>query len=238
MTISINILQSQVMAALGGFLASVLPANVLVILGQTNRVPQPAGTDFVEMTPLTQERLAGNVDNLVNPSFFTGSITGTTLTITNVVTGSLAVGTYITGPNVLAGTQITALGSGTGGVGTYTVNSTQTAPSGPIQAATLTYQQYTQVVWQIDVHGPNSGDNAQIITTLRRDQYACSIFEAAGLDMDPLFASEPRQTPFIDGEQQYENRWSIDLTMEVNPIVSSTIQNAIGVGPVNLYFQL
>jgi hypothetical protein len=59
----------------------------------------------------------------------TGSIAGTTLTVSAVTSGALAVGQPITGTGVTAGTVITALGTGTGGVGTYTVNNTQTVAS-------------------------------------------------------------------------------------------------------------
>lgn len=66
----------------------------------------------------------------------TGSISTTTLTVTAVATGSapLAVGQTISGANVVPGTIITALGTGTGGTGTYTVNVSQTAASGTITA--------------------------------------------------------------------------------------------------------
>ena len=60
---------------------------------------------------------------------FTGSISGTTLTVTAVIAGSLAVGDAITGANVTALSAITAFGTGTGGVGTYTVNNASTAGS-------------------------------------------------------------------------------------------------------------
>jgi hypothetical protein len=59
----------------------------------------------------------------------TGSISSTTLTVTAVTSGALAVGQIITGTNVLAGTRITALGTGTGGTGTYTVSQDQTVAS-------------------------------------------------------------------------------------------------------------
>ncbi len=54
------------------------------------------------------------------------SISGSTLTIGGTITGSFAVGDIITGTNVALGTTITALGTGTGGAGTYTVNIAQT----------------------------------------------------------------------------------------------------------------
>lgn len=59
----------------------------------------------------------------------TGSIAGTTLTVTAVGSGTLAVGQPISGSGVTAGTYITALGTGTGGVGTYTVSASQTVAS-------------------------------------------------------------------------------------------------------------
>ena len=65
-------------------------------------------------------------------SVFTGSISGTTLTVTGTPTGTIAVGQYLSGANVTAGTYITALGTGTGGAGTYTVSTSQTAASATI----------------------------------------------------------------------------------------------------------
>lgn len=62
----------------------------------------------------------------------TGSIAGTVLTVTAVGSGSLYVGQELTGPNVLPGTYITSLGTGTGGTGTYNVNLSQTAASGTV----------------------------------------------------------------------------------------------------------
>lgn len=55
-----------------------------------------------------------------------GSISGTTLSISTVSTGSLYVGATITGTGVTSGTRITAFGTGTGGAGTYTVTPSQT----------------------------------------------------------------------------------------------------------------
>ena len=59
-----------------------------------------------------------------------GWISGTTLTVVAVTSGTLAVGQWITGfdanGGISVGTTITAFGSGTGGTGTYTINNTQT----------------------------------------------------------------------------------------------------------------
>jgi hypothetical protein len=71
-----------------------------------------------------------------NPSAatFTGSISGTTLTVTSVLSGTIAVGQAIFGQGIAQNTVITALGTGTGGVGTYTVSDSQTVASTTINS--------------------------------------------------------------------------------------------------------
>jgi hypothetical protein len=66
------------------------------------------------------------VDNPRGVATFTGAISGATMTISAIASGNLAVGCIISGAGVTAGTYITALGTSTGGVGTCTVNNTQT----------------------------------------------------------------------------------------------------------------
>jgi len=61
---------------------------------------------------------------------FTGSMSGTTLTVTAMLTGSpITVGVFVDGTSVTDGTYITAMGTGTGGTGTYTINQSVTASS-------------------------------------------------------------------------------------------------------------
>jgi hypothetical protein len=83
---------------------------------------------------------AGISSNAVQPFFVNGnstasSISGTTLTVGGTVTGTFSVGQYLTASGITAGTYITALGTGTGGAGTYTVNNSQTIASTTIQSA-------------------------------------------------------------------------------------------------------
>lgn len=60
---------------------------------------------------------------------FVGSISSTTLTVSSVSSGTIRVGQQIFGVGMLPNTVITALGTGTGGTGTYTVNQSQTVTS-------------------------------------------------------------------------------------------------------------
>jgi hypothetical protein len=58
-------------------------------------------------------------------TYFTGAISGTTLTVASGVVGYLQIGSVISGTGVATGTTITAFGTGLGGAGTYTVNISQ-----------------------------------------------------------------------------------------------------------------
>jgi hypothetical protein len=86
---------------------------------------------------------AGQTQYTIGPSgqiggTLTGSISGTTLTVTDVSDGAIALGMTITGSGVAAGTKIVRFGSGAGGNvnsdGTYTVNISQTVASTTISA--------------------------------------------------------------------------------------------------------
>jgi hypothetical protein len=77
-------------------------------------------------------------NNETNPdatgAVVTGSISGTTLTVSAITSGTLALGQFITGTGISSNTQITAFVSGTGGTGTYAVNNSQTASSTTVTA--------------------------------------------------------------------------------------------------------
>ena len=95
-------------------------ANYLVGNGQTI-----SGTGITAGTTITNTNVTANVT-------LTGYMVGTTLTVTVANDGSLAVGQTIiggVGVGVLPNTTITALGTGTGGIGTYTINNSQTVGS-------------------------------------------------------------------------------------------------------------
>ncbi len=91
---------------------------------------------------ISQELSYGTSDLLFASAFFnnwvtgtagasvtTGSITGTTLTVTAVTSGSITVGQTLVGTGITLGTTVLAVLTGTGGIGTYTVSTSQTASS-------------------------------------------------------------------------------------------------------------
>lgn len=91
-------------------------------------------------------------------------------------------------------------------------------PSGP---SVLNAMQKIRVTFQVDVHGPSSADNVQIISTFFRDYVATDYFSSlTGADAQVLYASDPKQLPFINAEQQFEDRWSIDLNIQANQVAT------------------
>lgn len=71
--------------------------------------------------------------------------------------------------------------------------------------------------FKLDVYGPNSADNGQVITTLFRDRYGCDFFRSYG--MQPLYCDDGQQMPLVNGEFQYEGRWMIRATLQTNILV-------------------
>jgi hypothetical protein len=73
-------------------------------------------------------------DLAIGAGSFEGSISGTTLTVTRLISGVTVQPTmFIKGPGIAAGTYVAACGTGSGGTGTYKVNISQSVPSAAIQ---------------------------------------------------------------------------------------------------------
>lgn len=238
-------------AALTGFgLISSTSSPVSVVRGQTNRVPMPRVPDFVVMWPIRRPRLSTNVTTYTD-NYITGSITSNVLTVASVISGSVQLGAPIIGLGVTPGCYVISQLSGvTGGVGTYSTSPTANANRIPLiggdgnpvvggdgnpvyvygtpylSLGTAGILQPVEVVIQCDVHGPASGDNAQIISTYLRDDAGVQAFRALVSGIEPLYADDPRQIPFINGEAQFEERWCIDVHLQANPVITTSAQFA------------
>ncbi|MFZ5530287.1 MAG: hypothetical protein ACOY4U_04455, partial [Pseudomonadota bacterium] len=70
----------------------------------------------------------------VGGAAITGSISGVTLTVSAVTSGTVQIGQSLVGTGISANTIVTGFGTGTGGTGTYTVNNSQTVSSTGITA--------------------------------------------------------------------------------------------------------
>lgn len=118
----------------------------------TNCVAMSFHGSIIEATNGIQINGSGNRDLVFdciyqefNPSpAFTASISGTTLTVIgpSALVG-LGIGSTISGSGVTAGTVITAVGTGTGGIGTYTVNNSQTVSNTAMTAGALMFSDFS-----------------------------------------------------------------------------------------------
>lgn len=215
----LSLTESQTFAALRSFLLAIFPTGTDVIKAEVNRVPEPQAADFVVMTATLRQRLETNRNAYVDSSF-TGSLAGTVLTVTAVALGKVNV-QDVSGVNVAAGTKVTGQLTGpAGGPGTYSVSPAQTLSSRKLSTGYETLLQATEVTMQLDIHGPASANNAQIFSTLFRDDFAYQQFLTSGVDVSPLYTGEPHQAPFLNGEQQIEYRWSVDAVLQCNPVVT------------------
>lgn len=222
MTIAIIPNEFDVFASLRTFIRSNV-ANVDVIKAQVNRVPEPEKEDYVLMTPLRRVRLSTNLDTFADVAF-TASIAvsgtvGTVMSVTSVFYGLIELGSVVFGVDLASGIYVTQLLTGTGGTGTYKLSGSATLSSRTFAAGTQKMMQAVEVTVQLDVHGPNSSDNAHQISTMFRDEYATAAFASYGKDVVPLYADDPKQVPFVNDQDQYEYRWVLEACMQANQAV-------------------
>lgn len=92
----------------------------------------------------------------------------------------------------------------------------------------------TSIVMQLDLHGANATDNAQVFLTLFRSDYAWDYLKGSGLFPD--YCTDGAQMPFINGENQYETRWVFNAVFDANITVTMGQQfaNAANVGLIEV----
>lgn len=125
-----------------------IAGDVLTVTGAVTGVIYPgttiSGTNVASGTKIVSQ-LGGTVggDGTYAVSIDDQTVAATTisgtyglLTVGGTIAGVFGVGDTLSGSGVTTGTTITALGTGTGGAGTYIVDPTQTASSGTITAGT------------------------------------------------------------------------------------------------------
>lgn len=99
-----------------------------IIAGWNYYVSLQAG-EFVEIWWDTDSALVTLQEYPADSAVFTGSISGTTMTVSAMTSGTIKQYSSVVGTGVAVPTFITAFGTGTGGIGTYTVDTSQTVSS-------------------------------------------------------------------------------------------------------------
>jgi hypothetical protein len=218
-----SITQQQIFDALGALLTALLPQlQGKIVEGQVNRVASLLG-DYIEMWPLSFPRLGTNYDTPVDCKFV-ASITpnaggqNSTMAVSAVEIGQLDIESIVFGPGVAPGTVIIS-GPENGGSGNYVVSLSQSVPARIMSAGVIETATSTEVIIQCDVHGKCSGDNAQVISQGIRSAFA--VDQMSGTGVTPLYSDDPRQSPFETAAKQFENRWTIDVHLQVTPVIST-----------------
>lgn len=132
--------QGLITTYLGISTMQIQPADRVTLMNQGDFLAIFAGGATVGQKvyadPVTGAVTAAAAGSPVTVTGFSGAIsTAGVLTVTGSGTGSFAVGQAILGASIPPGTYITALGSGSGGTGTYTLNQ---APAVAITAEAIT----------------------------------------------------------------------------------------------------
>lgn len=149
------------------------------------------------------------VEDALVTATFTGSISGTALTVTSVVSGTVLENTTLSGVGIASGTMITGQASGVaGGIGTYNVSISQTVASTTI----------TQT--GIDNFGPH---------LTMSDSHLSNCFN--GLYLGPKYAAEYSQFSLLDISEN-----TIGLEIHSGNVIASNLKivnNGTGVYLVN-----
>jgi len=82
---------------------------------------------------------------------------------------------------------------------------------------------------QLDFHGVESGNNAQLIASMTQDQYGAEFFADNYPEISPLYCGDPLQMPFITGEAQWGPRWTLRIHLQISPLVTVAQQYAQGI---------
>ena len=108
-----------------------------------------------------------------------------------------------------------------------------------VTTTTRSTMQPTKYGLQLDCVGETAGDWAQTLSTLWFSDVATDALAPYGLA--PLYADDPRHAPWVNGEQQWESRWIVNVYLQVDPALVYTVpsfpvsQLEVGIHDVDNY---
>lgn len=136
---------------------------------------------------------------------------------------------------VMSRTTLTRLGTNT------TVYDDQPLATPSVVALKIETQPINMAI-QLDVYGPSAPDAATVISTAWRSDIACDFLSSYGIQ--PLYNEEPRWMPLTNSEEQYENRYMVEVYLQYNPSIAVAQQffdvvdgSTIRVDPVDIFIK-
>ena len=76
---------------------------------------------------------------------------------------------------------------------------------------------------QVDFYADYAAQNAQILEIASRSYIGTNYFKASGVDVRVCTAQNPRNLTGIDASNQYEERWSVTITVEINSAITNDL---------------
>lgn len=173
--------------------------------------------------------------NPTTAAAFTGSVNGNVLTVTAVSSGTIAVGSALSGTGIPGGTIIASLGSGTGGTGTYNLNndvvppvaseSMTTAPASMVHTETQNYESTFQLSALVKpnpsaTNQMTASDIVNACAAVLNSVAAITLFEAQNVGIERI--TEIRNPFFMDDYDQWEASPNFDFVLAHQQIITTS----------------
>jgi hypothetical protein len=175
-----------------------------------------------------------DISNITQSAIVTASVAGQVLNVTGVTQGTVAVGQFLSGTGVPPWTIISALGTGTGGEGTYTLNNYFNAASETIQClpAAMVHIETTvfETTFQFSALSTQNPSNVSQLTAADILNYAryvlqsgstIATLEAQGVGV--LNVRQVRNPSFRDDKDVFEYSPSFDVTFTHKQIIITAV---------------
>ncbi|WP_392430519.1 LIC_12616 family protein [Edwardsiella piscicida] len=99
---------------------------------------------------------------------------------------------------------------------TRSINQDTGAPS----TSAMGWTEVRRVDIQVDIYGDGAGDRAVTLETVFSSGYAYDKIKAIDERVAPLYSTAAIQAPMIDAEQQWQERWTLDVSLQVHMTAS------------------
>lgn len=88
--------------------------------------------------------------------------------------------------------------------------------TGVQSTSSLGFTEVRQAEVQVDLYGDGAGDRAIALETLFRTGYAYDAIKAIDARVAPLYSTEAIQAPMINAENQWQERYTLTLSLQVH----------------------
>ncbi|HAU5488810.1 hypothetical protein BS416_12075 [Cronobacter sakazakii] len=82
------------------------------------------------------------------------------------------------------------------------------------------YTEVRQADIQVDIYGDNAGDRAVALETLFASSYGYEKIKVIDDRLAPLYSTAAIQAPMINAESQWQERWTMTLSLQAHITVS------------------